>query len=799
MNLFKLAFRRLFIKGEHNTTRIISLITGLSFGIILLSEVFYYYSFDSFYPDANRIYVVHEQLKRDDSTNETSNYPRTSGAIAIGLKDEVPGIEAASRLNSIGSSVFYTEDLKSYKASFSLSDEYLFDVLPRPVISGNPKEILISPMCCMVSDKIANDMGGNVIDKTIELKSYPNKKLTIKGVFKALPENTNYKYDILISMVSTGQFTWDGTNNWIGNDRYYTCVKLAPGVNPDQLKDAVRKMQEKHQDIESIEEKQSGMTFKYMFIPIQQMYVDGVKKMIVILSIIASSVLLVSLLNYIMLTLSALIKKAKNSAIYKTCGAQRSNLTQMIFIDNFLLFIVSLLGASFVILWISPLVESQVGHSLTAVMNPYVIWPTIIILCIIVLVTGLLPGYIFSQIPVTRAFQNYKQKRNKWKLALLGFQLTSASFILTTLVIVYMQYNKMLNTNHGYQAKGVYYGSTQGIASSKIATLIDDIKALPEVEKVGLGYVLPVDDMSGNNIYSPDGEKELFNIADFYMIDENYLSILNIPILTGSNFTRETVSVGDVLISQKCADRLKIHNKWNDNLVGKSIYVTEHGSATIQGVYSDFIINSISNSDNRPSAFFYYTQDEFIKEQEKRPSLAFKIIVKTYNNSENEVLGKLTQLFNNALPHNDAIVKSLEQELIKSYEPQLGFRNAMLMGNIIVLLISVIGLMGYTTNEALRRSKELAIRKINGATIYEILKIFILDLGYIVVPATLLGLIPAWHTSHKWIQNFTYKINLHWGIFIFCSISIIVIVIAIAVINYIKISNQNPVEALKYE
>jgi len=253
MNPFKLAFRHLFRKGEHTTTRIISLTTGLAFGILLLAEVFYYYSYDSFYPDASRIYVVHENFKQDKSVEKLMSYPRVSGAIAPGLKSEVPGIEAACRLNSIGENVFYTENLNSYEAKFSLSDEYLFDVLPRPMVSGNPKEILKTPMSCMISAKIAKAIGGEVIGKVITLKRFPDKKLTIAGVFEDLPENTNYEYDILISMVSTKQFTWDGTANWMGNDRYYSCVKLEPGVSPESLALAVRKMQEIHQDISKLE------------------------------------------------------------------------------------------------------------------------------------------------------------------------------------------------------------------------------------------------------------------------------------------------------------------------------------------------------------------------------------------------------------------------------------------------------------------------------------------------------------------------------------------------------------------
>ncbi len=399
MNTLKIACRKLFRKGEHSLTRIISLAAGLAFGILLLSEVFYYYSFDSIYPDADRIYAVYENFKLDKSAEKISTHNCVSGAIAPGLKAEVPGIEAATRFNSIGPSVFYTDDKKSYKGEFSFADEFVFDVLPRPVIYGNPKKILKNHMTCMVSDKIAAMIGGDVIGKMIELKEFPNKKLIIAGIFKELPENTNYRYDILISMVSTSQFMWDGTDNWLGNDRYYTCVRLEHGIDPESLAPAVRKMQEVHQDIVRLEKVQNGLLFKYSFQPIKKIHSEEVKDMIIILSAIAFAVLLVSILNYILLTLSALVGRAKTSAILKTYGAQAGNLQRMIFTETSLLFLVSLSGAFMIITTVQPLVESQLGHQLSSALNPYVIWPLLLLLVVLLLSISYLPGRFFAGYP----------------------------------------------------------------------------------------------------------------------------------------------------------------------------------------------------------------------------------------------------------------------------------------------------------------------------------------------------------------------------------------------------------------
>ena len=799
MNTFKLGFRPLFRKGEHTVTRIISLATGLAFSLLLLAEVFYYYSFDSFYPDASRIYVVHENFKPDKSSEKLMSYPRVSGAIAPGLKAEVPGIEAACRLNSIGKNVFYTESLNSYEAEVSLSDEYLFDVLPRTMIIGNPEEILKTPMSCMISDKIAKAIGGDVTGKVITLKRFPDKKLTIGGVFKELPENTNYKYDILISMVSTKNFTWDGTNNWMGNDRYYTCVKLAPGVSPESLATAVRKMQEIHQDISKMEKEQGGMVLKYSFLPIRRIQADNARDMIIILSTIAFAVLFVSLMNYILLTLSALVNRAKSSAIYKTFGAQTKNLQQLIFIETFLLFFISLIGAVLIIAASKPMAESQLQHSLLAVLNPYVIWPLLGIVILLVAITGYLPGRFFSRIPVATVFRSYKLKNNRWKHILLAVQFTGASFILALMIIVSMQFSKMKNADHGYRVKGVYYGSTIGMEGSKISTVLNELRAMPEVEKVGLGFDLPMHGASGNNIRSTEGEKDLFNVADFYSADENFLSILNIQVSEGHNFSPENTATNDLLISEKGAELLKLNNSWNDGVVGKQLMITEHGSATVCGVFPDFIINSLADPDTRPAVFFYLPEAKFEQMKIDRPASSFLILIKVHEGSEAGIIKKMTDIFNIGMPQKDASVSSLEDELKNKYSTEKGFRNALMAGNVIILLITVIGLLGYTTNETTRHQKELAIRKISGATVFDILRIFISELEYIALPSVIAGLVGAGITVNKWMQNFAVKVPLHWGIFVLCGVSILLLVALIAAGNYYQSANRNPVEALRYE
>jgi putative ABC transport system permease protein len=799
MYILKIAFRKLFRKGEHTFTRIISLAAGLAFAMLLLSEVLYYYSYDSFYPDADHIYVICENFKTDKSSDMIRSFSQVSGAIAPGLKSEVPGIEAATRLNNIGPSVFYTGDRNSYNGEFVFADEYLFDVLPRPVVSGNPKEILKSPMNCMVSDKIAGMIGGDVIGRTIELKIYPGKILTIAGVFKSLPENTNYSYDVLISMVSTGRFMWDGTSNWLGNDRYFACVKLNEGVDPESLAPAVRKMQEIHQDIERLEKIQNGMVLKYSFKPLTKIYLEEVGELSIILTAISIAVLLVSLLNYILLTLSALVGRTKTSGIYKTFGARVGNLQLMIFTETLLLFLISIFGAYLIITTVQPLIEAQTGHRLASMLNPVVIWPLLLILLIILLTISYLPGRFFSRVPVAAVFQNYHQKGNRWKLALLTVQFAGATFVLTLLIIVIMQYDEMINADHGYRAENVYYGSSSGMPAASLSTVLNELRSLPQVEKVGVGFTVPTEGASGNNVRLPGEEKELFNVADLYWIDENYLSILNIPVSEGTPFSPETCVANDFLISRKGAEMLRINNGWNDGVIGKQIYLTEHGTSTIRGVFPDFVIQSFTAPDPRPAIFSYLPVDKFQELITKNPSLSCYILVKAREGTPVGIMKEITDILNIALPHKDAIVKNLEAEKQELYSSLEGFRTAMFAGNIVILVITFLGLLGYTANEASRRSKELAIRRINGARLTEILNVFLKDLDFVALPAVLAGLAAGFIVAQKWMVNFALKTAIPWWLILVCGLSVLSFISLVTALNYIIIANRNPVEAIRHE
>ncbi len=384
----------------------------------------------------------------------------------------------------------------------------------------------------------------------------------------------------------------------------------------------------------------------------------------------------------------------------------------------------------------------------------------------------------------------------------MSLQFVGASFILAMLVVVSLQYNKMQNANHGYQTENIFYVPTGGMDRTKLQTVINELEKLPEVENISIGETFPLFGAAGNNIMSDDGERELFNVADFYYIDENYMKVLGIQMKDGSNFTDES-KTGEILISQSGAEKLIAYNKWKGSVVGKEISITEHHNtdekARICGVFPDFIIGSIANADNRPAVFFFVPQAKYIKFLTKNTGYDCNLIIRTSEHHSENIMTQLTDIVNIASPMKDIKVFSLDEKKRKAYQAEKGFRNTMLIGNGIILLITIIGLLGYTLSEVNRRRKELAIRKINGATVSNVLNLFFWDMQRMAIPAVLLGIAGSWFVAGKWMQNFSDKIALSWYLFLLSSLTFLCFVGFIAVASYWKSAKSNPVDDLRYE
>ncbi|MEG1748245.1 MAG: FtsX-like permease family protein [Tannerellaceae bacterium] len=782
-----IALRSVFKKGRHNEIKIVSLGVGLAVGLVLIAKVYFEQSYDDFFPDGDRIYQVQSVILRD---GELKEWQRVSGAITPGMKAEIPEVEAATRFTSIGDDETFTmlDTKKKYVANFVLADSCLFDLFPRRVLIGNVKEVLSRPMYVMVSKKMADRIGGNVVGKTLEIDSYPDRMLTIGGVFEEVPDNSHLDYDVLVSMPSIGKFMFDGSMNWLGNDRYSGYVKLMTGATPESIKPGILRMQEKNQP----EIKDSGVDLTYSLHALTELH-DGtpeVKRMMLLLSLLAFTLIFTAVMNYILVVISSIVNRSREVAVHKCYGASSRNIHGMILSETLVHLLLSLALSVFLIFVFRETVESLLDVSLSSLLLSK---GSVLLLGVCLLVffaTGLIPGYLFTRIPVASAFRKYRENRRVWKLVLLFFQFIFAGFLVTLLVIIGKQYTYMVNDDPGYSYERLAYCSLAGVDSTARAKLSDELMRLPEVERVTPASDLPFNGHSGNNIYLPGDDRELFNIADLYSVGDGYLDMMNIPVIEGRSFTEQVTTSDEVMVSRSFLAKIARYVDWKDGVVGKSLLVTEHSqdnkAFTICGVYEDFRLGSISDWDERPSVMFYgkkWNLYLMVKFQALTP----------------EAMRQAQAVIKRLLPDKDITLLAYKTEMTNLYSDSRNFRDAVLIGGLVTLLISLIGLIGYVNDEINRRRSELAIRKVNGATLKEILALFLKDIVRLAVCALLAGGAIAYVVASKWQDQFSEKVALSWYIFVGCGVLVLLVILFVAGLNCWRAANENPVNCLKSE
>lgn len=788
MKNLNIALRSLFKKGRSNGIKILSLGVGLAMGLVLISKVCFERSFDKFYPDSDRIYRLHENIIRD---GEYKSYGQVSGGVATAMQVEIPEVEKATRLTYIGGDkeLFRTQDGNRYSARYVvMGDTNVFDLLPRPILIGDPKETLSRPGYVMISNRIAKLLGGaeQAVNKEFEFESSPGQTYTIGGVFEDVPENSHLRFEIVASL--EGMSKWS-RENWLGNDRYLGYVKLYPGTDPESLTTAIREMQGRHCDLEEV--KKAGIDLTYSLVPLMDMHSnsDEVKSMNSLLGFLAFVLIFTAAMNYVLIVISTLINRTKEVAVHKCYGASDKNLFGMIMSETCLHMLISLLLAAFLIVLFRTKTEELLGATLGALFSTQTIVILIGVCIVIFFITGLIPTYMFLRIPVAAAFRNFKESRRYWKLCLLFIQFLATAYLVALLSVINKQYDYMVNVDPGYAYEKLAYCSTQGVEESVRNTAIEELRKIPEVDKVSACYDLPISGMSGNNVSLPGDDRELFNIADMYWVKDDFFSLMEIPVIEGEVFRSDGSASNKVMVSRSFVEKMEQVAGWTGSAIGKNIIITEHSQNgepfTICGVYEDVCIGSTGNPDTRPTALFY---DRY----------APMILIKFHEMSP-ENIKKAQKVLEDVMPDRNVTVTAYYMDMIDLYKDSRTFRDSVMIGGIVTLIIALIGLLGYTSDETNRRGREIAIRKVNGATAWSILKMISKDISYIAILAIVIGMTVAYYSGTGWLEKFTEKAPIGFFIFLAGAMMVYVLIIACVLYRAWAVSNSNPVDSLKSE
>jgi len=792
MKNFYISFRTLFKKGRHNDIKILSLGVGLAMGLVLIAKVCFELSYDNFYPESDRIFAIQENFSIGDKSND--GFPCVSGGVAPGMKAEIPGVVAATRCERTGEMVMKTPDNKKYTAIFMLADSCFYDVLPREMLVGNARETLSRPLYALVSEEMAgkiNPDGADVIGKTFEVQTFPGVQITVGGVFKDVPKNTHLYYDVLVSLSTFKAITgWSKDDQWLGGDSFNAYVLLQPGLSADDMLQPMAEMLDRHVDSKKL--KEQGMTYSIFLRPLGELYASSpaTKRMAVMLTAIAFAILFAALMNYVLLVISSMVTRSKDVAIHKCYGATGWNITDMIFSEAFLNLLISVGLSTLLVFGFRRIVEELLGTSLSSLFTPDTLMILLGVCVLVFLVAGLLPSQLFARIPVALVFRSYTNSRRSWKKALLFIQFVAVGFLVCLLIVIGWQYSFMVNDNPGYSYERLAFCNLEGVPQSSRKALMDEILKQGEVEDVTTCYELPAFSGSGDIVYRPGSEDAVAHFRDLYGTNANFVSLLEMKVIEGQAFDESySDSMQLVMVSRQMATELANAFQWKDGVVGKKLDIGGHGTDdpfTVVGVYDDVRMGRIDQEGMVNSAIF------FSKRAEQTLVVKFR-----ERNAEN--LAHINNVIKEFLPDREINLIDYRFSLTKLYDTSRIFRDSVMAGGIITLIIALIGLIGYINDETNRRGKEIAVRKINGATERDILRLISSDIVWMALPAILIGAGASWFASEKWLQQFSEKIPMNAGLFLTGSVVVLAVILLTVVYRTWMVANANPVLSLKSE
>ena len=779
-------------RGQHNWIKIVCLAVGLATGIVLIGKAGFEQSWDKFFPTSDRIYVVCEDIIMD---GEYKHYPQTAGAVAHGIRHYCPQVEAATRYTGFAHDMpIVTDDDKRVRTNYALVDSCFFDVFPFRVLVGNPKKTLSQVDYCMIPRSLAEKLTG--IENPFELvgkKLYYNIRggwaLTVGGIYEDIPMNSKlHGMEVMVSMPTITKIMFDGRDNWVGNDRYEGYVRLAKGITPDDLKPQIEKM--KHDNLPLDELKKAGVDMGFSVQPLKDYHTkdEGTRRMTWIVSILAAVLIGCAVMNYLLLVIGGISRRAKEMAVHQCYGAEARHIYNKVMTESIVHLLLSLALAALLLFIFKDTIEELVGAPLMVLLlTGSNIWLIVSTCLVVLLITGLVPSWIYTHIPLAAAFKNYNHSHRLWKLLLLGLQFASATFLIVLLIVVGRQYRMMVHDDLGYDYSTLGSMLVDGVSIEQRQLAMDELRKLSSVKGVTMAYPNLTEYQSGDNILLPGDDRQYMNVADLYYTGDEYFDVMGIPVVSGRTFTEQTDTLREVMVSRRFEERMKELAGW-DQAVGKQFICTSfQGPYTIVGVYEDPRIGSITDPDNRASVCYY----------SQKPDWMHYILIRFQSMNGLEEANKLVKKLITDNP--DITITPYNQMVTELYTDAHRFRTTVMIGGLVALIIALIGLIGYLAGEIARRQKEIAIRKVNGAKITDVLKLFQTDILRVALPAVVIGATGAWYVARLWLEQFSEKTTLSSIIFVSGALAVIVVILSVVCIDCYRVASSNPVNYLKTE
>lgn len=751
-----------------NVIKVISLTLGLLVGILLFARVAFELNYDSYYSEPENLCItlrtgISDGIKKEPNID---NYGKLAEAIRENFPDEV---EDATVLDLFSQSPLYHEGKKMEHVILATSKSHVFSTLGIKVLLGDVSQ-LDRVDVIFISRSLARRLfaDANPIGKTINIEiDYP---LTVQGVFEDIPENTEFHFDGVYSFDTRSKQYGSERGGWGYDSSYHCMVRFR---HPDEREKVEVRMPEM---LKKYIHNYKGQSEEYSFMTPSQYHLQKPesRKIVMILSILGFAILLVAGMNNVLISVSSLAQRAKSVGIHKCNGASDGHIYRMFLYESALLILLSLLFVTVLLFTFKLEIEDLSGASLKALFTWQTLWVPILVSLVLFLVIGLFPGKLFAAIPVTQVFHRFTAHRFVWKRSLLFIQFTGIAFILGLLMVILLQYHQVMTRDMGYKVDNLAVGWSPYREIDKMDGIL---RGLPIVEEFCNASTIIYGGYMGQPYTDAHG-KEFMGRIEF--VDEHYVPVMGLQIIKGRNIQQDK----EILINEEMVRQIG----WTDSPIGKNLEDGKNNFGTIVGVVKDYVVQS-AYMPQAPVALM--SNLEWMNVLNKR-----NIILKE---PFGENLAKINTLMKEAFPTVDIVFRSARQEIDKQYQEVRRFRNVVIIASIAILLIALMGLFGFVNDEIQRRSKEIAIRKVNGAEVPDILRWVSGNIFWTALSAVLVGIVFAYIVSNKWLEQFSDRVSVNGGHFLVVIIIILLLIMGSVIGRSWNVANENPVNSIKNE
>jgi putative ABC transport system permease protein len=794
-NYFKTAFRNFQRNKIYAFINIIGLSIGLACAMMIMLYVKDEVSYDQFHKNARQIFRVNRQLKRPNGNIDKSGYtgflqgPRFSAGI--------PEIKNFVRYQLSVIDIKNGTDIHAQEVF--LTDPNFFSVFSFPLVAGNLETVLTQPNAVVITEDMARKQFGttDAIGKLISFRNGDQfTPYRVSGVAKNCPQNSSIQFQVLMPL-RVSQDDLSRNENWF-NSFLNTFVVLNSGAN---IKAADSKMQQiflndARESIKMIQEKYNikdlGLTFYLQPLSDIHLSKDAAAEIPLygasdpvfayILSGIAIFILLIACINFVNLTVARSVKRAKEIGIREVIGGNRKQLMIQFLTESFLLCFAAFVLAVFIVQMILP-VFSQLSNKVLALSY---LFDTKLITGYagLFIVTGLLAGFYPAVIlsdysPVQTLYTRFNLAgKNYLQKSLVVFQFALASFLIIATLTIFSQLNFLTTQKLGYDDSNLVTVDKFNMSRNEVALMKEALSANPNI----IGIAPKNNGFSGNTIKVNDGQP--LNII-LETIDPSFLPLLKIPILQGRNFSPDypsdsthSIIVNEAFVSQA---------GWKSPIGQQVSFYEENEKYTVVGVVRDYHFRPLT-SKIEPQLFTMNPRSDF-----------GMLYIKIKPGSETSSLRTIEKSFKTIFPLNAYAYDFKDRQNMRNYEAEARWKQILLFGAVLTIFISCIGLFGLSVLMAEKRTKEIGVRKVLGASVSVVVTILTKDFLKLVLIALVISIPLAWMASDKWLQNYPYRITLSWAMFACAALLVVAIALATVSFQAMKAAMANPVKSLRSE